>query len=146
MCVSLPAMPGVRDYTELDVWKLCDEIRRALRAHLRRPAFSADLDLRNQLRRASERPCPVIAEGFSRYHPREIAKFVRDAKASLSEVIEHLDRAVAQGLIAPADAERLTVLCKRARGAATAYVRYLETAEAPGVPRTRPRSRDRAMR
>ena len=130
---------GIRDYTELEVWKLCDQLRRKTREFLSRPCFGRDSDLANQLRRSSERPCPVIAEGFGRYHPREIAKFVRDAKGSLSEVIEHMDRAVAQGCMTETEAHEVSALCKRARGAATAYVRYLETAEAPGVPRTRPR-------
>ena len=130
---------GVRDYVDLDVWQLCDQIRREMRVLIARPCFSSDLNLQGQLRRASERPCPVIAEGFGRYHPLENAKFVRDAKASLSELIEHLKRAVAQGFITQTEATSLTVLCKRARGAATGFIRYLETAEAPGVPRTRPR-------
>jgi four helix bundle protein len=111
-----------------------------VRPLLKRAAFYRDFDLRNQLRRASERPCPVIAEGFARYHPREIAKFVRDAKGSLSEIIEHMNRAVAQGAVTESEAESVRSLCRRARGAATAYVRYLEAAEAPGVPRTKPRT------
>jgi four helix bundle protein len=130
---------GVRDYTELVVFQLCDEVRQTMRPLLRRPCFQSDLELRGQLRRSSERPCPVIAEGFSRYHPREIAKFVRDAKSSLSEIIEHMNRAVDQHFVTVAEARRVCLLCRRGRGAATAYIRYLETAEAPGVPRTRPR-------
>jgi four helix bundle protein len=130
---------GVRDYSQLDVWQICDEVRSAVRSLLRRPCFDRDPDLADQLRRASERPCPVIAEGFSRYHPRDNAKFVRIAKASLSEIIEHLNRAVYQQFITPAEASVVDRLCRRGRGAATGYIRYLEHAAAPGVPRSRPR-------
>lgn len=91
------------------------------------------------MERCSERPCPLIAEGFSRYHPRDNASFVRQAKASHSEMLNHLERAVAKQFISQQESDSLGTLCRRARGAATAYIRYLETAEAPGVPRTRPR-------
>src|SRR5581483_7146652 len=132
---------GVRDYSHLDVWRLADEIRRKTRPVLLRPCFESDRDLRDQLRRCAERPCPNIAEGFERYHPLENARFVRIAKASFAEMMNHLDRAVSQGFIADAEAGELSTLCRRARGAATAYIRYLESASAPGVPRTAPRER-----
>ena len=135
----------MRDYRELTVYQLCDEMRRRIRLVLRRPCFQSDPELRGQRRRASERPCPVIAEGFSRYHPREIGKFVRDAKASLSEIVEHLDRAVDREFVTKGEASEIAVLCKRGRGAATAFIRYLESAEAPGVPRTRPRAASRKL-
>jgi four helix bundle protein len=128
---------GGRDYTELDVWKLADEVRRRVRTILDRRVFNKDLDLRDQLRRAAEAPCPNIAEGFSRYHPRDFARFLRTAKGSLTEVIEHLSRALAQQCVTEQEVAEITSLTKRARGAATKLILYLENAEAPGLPRGR---------
>jgi four helix bundle protein len=125
-------MPGVRDYTELDVYKLSDQLERRVGELLDRPQLRADPDLHDQLKRSSEGPCPNIAEGFARFRPRENARFVRVAKGSLSETIVHLERAARKGLISTAECETLSILARRARGAATAYIRYLESVDPSG--------------
>jgi four helix bundle protein len=124
-------MAGVRDYLELDVYKLAHEIEIRVAAILARPEFSRDPDLYQQLKRASEGPCPNIAEGFARFYPRENAKFVRVAKGSFSEIIVHITSAVRKRLISAAEAEVICRLARRARGAATAYIRYLESGRTP---------------
>jgi four helix bundle protein len=134
-------MAGVRDHTELTVWQLGDALRTRVEDVVSRPAFRAPAWLRRQLHEAAESVCPNIAEGFSRYHPRENARFVRIAKGSLSETIGHLERARALGLIEEDETAEITTLARRARGAATHYIRYLESATAPNVPRTAPRRR-----
>jgi four helix bundle protein len=136
-------MAGVRDHTELDVWKLCDDLRCRIRDIVDRPGFSRYAKLREQLEEAAESPCPNIGEGFSRYFPRDNARFVRVAAGSLTEVIEHLGRAAARRLITPPEGQELRSLARRARGAATRYIVYLESATAPNVPRTKPRGRKR---
>lgn len=70
-------MAGVRDHEELVVYQLSDELRRRVRAIVARPVFGRDFTLRDQLSDAAESPCPNIAEGFSRYFPRDNARFVR---------------------------------------------------------------------
>ena len=134
-------MAGVRDHSELVVWQLSDQFRERVGPVVSKPALQANAWLCQQLTKAAESPCPNIAEGFSRYHPRENARFVRIAKASLSEAIGHLARAHGLGLIDDAEAAALTNLARRARGAATKYIRYLESATAPHLPRTAPRDR-----
>ena len=95
-----------------------------------------------RLRRATRSPCPNIAEGFSRFKPRDFANFVRIAKASLSEFIDHMKEAEACGYTTPAETADLIVLAKRARGAATGLIQYLEHAKPPkgSGKRRRPRS------
>lgn len=130
---------GVRDYRELDVWKLCDDLRVKVEIILQRPSFREHEKLHDQLEEAVERLCPNIAEGFSRYFPRENAQFVRVALGSLSEIIEHLDRTCRRKIIDRAERDELQALARRARKAATRYAVYLEGATAPNIPRTRPR-------
>jgi hypothetical protein len=89
-CAVTFRMAGVRNHTELEVWKLCDQIRRRVWEFVSRPSFRSHFTLRDQMKDAADSPCPNIAEGFSRYHPRDNAKFVRVAKGSLSELIDHL--------------------------------------------------------
>lgn len=134
-------MPGVRDHTELDVWKLCDDLRCRVRDVVDRPGFARHRKLRDQLEEAAESPCPNIGEGFSRYFPRDNARFVRVAAGSLTEVLEHLDRALARRLITLVEWDELRPLARRARGAATKYIVYLQSATAPHT-NGRKRSKD----
>ena len=124
-------MVGVRDHRDLDVWKLCDELRARVTALIALPAFDGHPWLRRQLHDAVESLCPNLAEGFSRFYPSENATFVRITKASLTEVIEHLRRAMELKLVDPAAAEATATLARRARGASTRYVIYLESADLP---------------
>jgi four helix bundle protein len=124
-------MAGVRDHTELDVWKLSDELRGRIREVVDRPGFVRHNKLRTQLEEAAESPCPNIAEGFARYLPKDNARFVRIAAGSLAEVTSHLERAMARRLITPAEREALCSLARRAHGAAKGYIVYLESAKPP---------------
>ncbi len=124
-------MAGARDHTELVVYRMCNEVRVRVRTLIERPAFSKAPKLRAQLEESSERPCAHIAEGFSRYYPREFAQFLRTAKASESETIVHLQRSAYKGLATQTEVDEITSLARRARGALTQFVLYLETAEPP---------------
>ena len=138
-------MTGVRNYEDLNVWKLSNEIRLRMRPILDRAEFVRHSKLREQMEECIERPCPQIAEGFARYLPGDNAKFVRIAAASLAELLEHLTRARARKLITDHEADDLRLLARRARGAANGYIRYLQSAEAPHVeppPRRRRRRRE----
>jgi four helix bundle protein len=107
-------MTGFRTHEEFDAWRLADELRTRMRPILARPALRDDYDLWKQLRRATRSPCPNIAEGFSRFNPRDFANFVRIAKASLSEFIEHMKETQACGYTTAAETAELIVLAKRA--------------------------------
>lgn len=125
-------MAGVRDHTELVAWKLSDELRERVRPILARPALRRDdFALWDQINRAVSSPCPNLAEGFSRYYPRDFARFARIAKASLSELIDHMGECQAKGVTTANETTEIVVLAKRARKATNGLVRYLETAKAP---------------
>ena len=100
-------MAGIRDHRDLHCWQLSDRLEDG------------------------------VAEGFSRYYPKENAPFVRMAKSSLSETIAHLDRARKKQLITKDECDQLTSLARRARGAATQYLIYLESAPPPPPGRRR---------
>ena len=139
-------MAGFRDHEEFDAWQLANELRTRMRPILARPDLRNDFDLGKQLRRATKSPCPNIAEGFSRFNPRDFANFVRIAKASLSEFIDHMKEAEACGYTTPAETAELIVLARRARGAAVGLIQYLEHAKPPRgrarPRRARPRSQE----
>ena len=140
-------MAGVRDHSELDCWKLCDELRSRVEEITSRPTFTNET-LKKQLDEAADSPCANIGEGFSRFYPKDNARFVRVAKGSLTEVMEHIRRVRAKRYATAEECGNILYLARRARGAVTGYVRYLESApspEPPSAPRRR-RSKNRTRR
>ena len=115
-----------------------------MRPILRRPELRNDVDLWKQLRKTVRGPCPNIAEGFSRFWPRDFANYVRIAKASLTEYIDHMKEAQACGYTTPSETAELIVLARRARGAASGLIRYLDSAKPPTA--TPPPHRQRQSR
>ena len=73
-----------------------------------------------------------IAEGFGRFLPADFARFVRIAKASALETMEHVETAAARRLISESERDAVVRLAKRTAGACTRLIIYLETAKPPG--------------
>ncbi|MEO8484540.1 MAG: four helix bundle protein, partial [Acidobacteriota bacterium] len=86
----LSVVMGARDHQELDCWILADQVRQRTFAILTSGRLSAHQWLNTQLAKSSSSSCANIAEGFSRFNPKEFARHLTFAKASLSETIDHL--------------------------------------------------------
>jgi four helix bundle protein len=125
-------MAGVRDHTQLDAWKLSDQLRSEIYRLTRLRAFRTAPDLARQVTNAAESACANIAEGFSRYLPNDFARFLRISRGSLSEVVEHLTAGTRRELLTELEIAPALSLARRARGASTRLIRYLESATAPG--------------
>lgn len=136
-------MVGFRNPEEMDVWKLSNEVSLRVREVVDRAAFRRHERLRSQMEEAAEGPCSHIQEGFARYRPADNARFVRIAAGSLGELIRHLNRALARQLLSRTEHAEIMRLTKRALGAAIGYINYLQTAEAPHLPKPRRRPRKR---
>jgi four helix bundle protein len=85
-----PSPASVHDFTDLQVWQLARELRRAVYAVCL--SFPADerFTLAQQLRRATISVTANIAEGFGRYSYQENIQFCRLARGSAYEVRDHL--------------------------------------------------------
>jgi four helix bundle protein len=125
-------MAVARRHTELDAWRLSDELKREVRRLLELPAFRRDPDLRGQLRRSARGRGPNIAEGFYRFKPKDFARFVRIARGSLAETMEHLNDALEEGLLQTSETRNAMTLANRAIGACTNLIKYLDSASPPG--------------
>jgi four helix bundle protein len=119
-------MAGLHDYKELDVWQLADQVRVEINRICSSDEFRSHQRLRHQLLDAAESACANIAEGFARFYPKEHARFLRISRGSLAEVADRLRSAVLRGLVEEGEAARITVLTRRARGAASGLIRYLD--------------------
>ena len=125
-------MAGWRSHTEIDGWKLADEVRVEVYRVCSSRKWQAHRELRDQLTDAVDSACANMAEGFARFYPREHARYLRIAKGSLAEVVDRLRSAVLRKLISQEEADRISRLADRAQGACTRLIRYLESCHPPG--------------
>ncbi len=72
-----------------------------------------DFQFRDQIRRSATGPGPNIAEGFGRKSPKEFARFLGIALASLMETRTHLQRGERQNYWPPATSRQALSLCDR---------------------------------
>ena len=92
-------MPTIRSFEDLNAWKFARELSREIYAICRKPKFSKDFALKDQIIRSSGSIMDNIAEGFSRGGKREFIQFLSIAKSSAAEVKSQLYRALDQDYI-----------------------------------------------
>jgi four helix bundle protein len=83
-------------------------------------------------------PCN-IAEGFARYRHKEFAQFVRIAKASEAEVLNHFIDAHDLRLMTDEEFQRGEHLARRAIKATNGLIRYLEATPVAPAPTPPPK-------
>ena len=130
-------MSGFRDFREIGAWQRSREVRTLAYTLLAKPELASDFKFRDQLRDAARSAPRNIAEGFGRYRHKEFAQFVRIAKGSLGEVLDHFIDAVDNGYLTPAEFAKHEHACKKALKAVNGLIRYLEST--PDPPRKKPK-------
>lgn len=124
-------MATAHDFTELEAWQLADQVRREIDRVVKAPAFRPFPNLQEQLLEAADSACSNTAEGFSRFKPKDFARFVRISRGSLSEILDRLMSARRRRLITQDDFELISRLARRARAACTGLINYLDNAKEP---------------
>ena len=81
---------------------------------LKRPQVVRDFKFRDQLLDCSRSATRNIAEGFARFKHKEFAQFVRVAKGSMGEVLDHFADAVDNGYLSLEEFPRYEHACKKA--------------------------------
>jgi four helix bundle protein len=81
---------GVSDFRELVAWQLSYELKCEVFAFTAKAPASRDFKYCDQIRSSSRSASTNIAEGFGRFRPREFARFLEIARASLVETRNHL--------------------------------------------------------
>jgi four helix bundle protein len=123
-------MAGVRRFQDLDCWKLARQLRRDVVRMTRAAPACHDFRFVSQIRDAARGGTRNIAEGFSRFIPTEILRFLAYAKASLDETADALIDGLESKYWSPTDYSRARSLLKRTQGAIRGWWRYLESPEA----------------
>ena len=75
----------VRDFRDLVCWQLSDELKCEVVAFTATGPASHDFKYRDQIRDSSASAPRDISDGFGRFRPREFARFLEYARASLME-------------------------------------------------------------
>jgi four helix bundle protein len=122
-------MATARDFSELEAWQLADQVRQEIDRITGTPAFRRYPKLQEQLLDAADSACSNTAEGFSRFKPRDFARFVRISRGSLSEILDRLISARRRGLVTQSDFDLISSLARRARAACTGLINYLDAAD-----------------
>ena len=120
-------MAGVRRFEDLDCHKLAVEVRREVLRLTRRSHVRNDRKFCDQIRDSARSGPRSIAEGFARFNPKEIERFVSYAKGSLAETKNHVADGVDDGYFTAEEGEHLRSLIARTIGALVRWMRYLES-------------------
>ncbi|HET7696743.1 MAG TPA: four helix bundle protein [Vicinamibacterales bacterium] len=123
-------MAGVRRFQDLDCWKLARMVRREVVRLTGTAPVCSDYKFVAQIRDAARGGTRNIAEGFSRFIPSEILRFLAYAKSSLDETADALLDGLDSHYWSESDYNRARSLLKRTQGAIRGWWRYLESPEA----------------
>ena len=104
----------VRSPQDLVAWQLCEELGDLVVAIIAKGPAARDFEFCDQIRRSATRPGPNIAEGFGRKSPKEFARFLGIALASLLETRTHLGRGGRQNYWSAETLRQALSLCDRA--------------------------------
>ena len=80
----------IRDFTELEVWKKCQEIKMDIYNIVKVLPEEEKYNLASQMRRAAVSITANIAEGYGRFHYQENIQFCRQSRGSLYELKDHI--------------------------------------------------------
>ncbi|HYL84784.1 MAG TPA: four helix bundle protein [Candidatus Angelobacter sp.] len=113
----------VRDFTDLQVWRLARELRKLTYSLMRGFPSEERYVLSSQPRRAAISITANIAEGFGRYSYQENIQFCRQARGSAFEVRDHLLTAFDQNYITSEQFKKADALAQRVVQTLNGYIR-----------------------
>ena len=120
-------MAGWKDFREIAAWQHARALKIRVDGLMKKAEFNRLYRYRDQLSDAARSGPANIAEGFGRHGNKEFARFVRIAKGSEAEVLNHLIDARDQNLITETEFQQAEHDARKAMKAAIGLVRHLET-------------------
>jgi len=119
----------VRTFEDLDVWKVCRELRTRLSNLAGTFPKDEKYRLADQLIRASRSVTANLAEGYGRFHYAENTQYARQARGSLYEVLDHLTVCKDEKIVDDETFVRVRDDIVRAITIVNGFIRYLRTAK-----------------
>ena len=124
-------MVGFRSHRDFAAWQLAFDLRRQLIPLCWRVLKAKDYTRHRQIREAARSGPRNIAEGFGRFKHKDFAKFVRIAKASEVEILDHLLEAHLSEYLSKNELEKLEHSARKVIKEANGLIRYLERTSDP---------------
>jgi four helix bundle protein len=113
-------------FEELEVWKECRRFRNEISILIKGFPSEEKYRLTDQLLRASRSITANIAEGHGRFHYQENIQFCRQARGSLSEVLDHLICANDSGYINEKKLNEMRDMFSHCLKLLNGYLQYLK--------------------
>lgn len=120
-------MAPLKEFRELAAWRLAHQMNLRVDVFLGCPEFRRHFTSCRQLCDAAQSGPRSIAEGCAKLKHKDFAQFVRNARDSEIQVLNHLIDAHDQRLISTDELLINKLLAKRAVRAASGLIRYLES-------------------
>jgi four helix bundle protein len=135
-------MSGVKSFEDLFVWQKSRELVKLIYNYARKPAFSRDYGLVEQIRRAAVSVMSNIAEGFERGGKEEILYFLYIAKASCGEVRAQIYVAFDQGYISDEELKDGVELAKYVSALISKFINSLKVSKYKGLKFKKPENQN----
>lgn len=116
----------IERFEEIQAWQLARELTKEVYFLTKKPEFSRDLGLKNQIRKAAGSSMHNIAERFDAESNLEFIRFLRYAKRSCTEVQSELYVALDEKYISKEEFENAYKLAGRTRAAIRGFIKYLQ--------------------
>jgi four helix bundle protein len=136
-------MASARSHEGLITWQRAHELKMGVYALIKSGPVVDDEEFCEQTRRSARSAPRLIAEGFGRYIPGEVRKYLRWANGELKETMDSLRDGVDSGYFTPDQILPLQRLARRSSKAATSLNAYLRTAKPPDEQHPSETSRNR---
>jgi four helix bundle protein len=121
-------------YEDLEAWQLANDFKQEVYALIKEGPASRDFGFRDQIRDSAASVTKNIAEGFGRFRPKEFAKFMEYATASLMETQDSLKDGVDRGYFTPQRVLRAQKLAVRTLKVSTRLIVYLKSCKQKNPP------------
>ncbi|MEM9328909.1 MAG: four helix bundle protein [Bacteroidota bacterium] len=125
-------MPTVKEFTELEVWRLSRDLAKMVYTDLLSVEHIKDFSLKDQMNRSSGSVMDNIAEGFGRGGNKEFRQYLSIAKGSLFELESQLYRAFDRGYINDIQLDAYRRKISTIKGKLIAFSNYLVKSDLKG--------------
>jgi 2-aminomuconate deaminase len=125
-------MATIQKFTELDVWKLANELEQKIFVILKEGELSKDFALKDQMNRSVGSIPDNIAEGFGRGGRLEFIQYLSIARASASELQSQIIRCYNRKYISKELNDDLFELTDKTGKKLGAFIKYLNSSEHKG--------------
>jgi four helix bundle protein len=115
----------IEKFEDIQAWQQARKLTQMVYALSRKPEFSKDFGLVNQIRSAAGSSMHNVVEGFDAESNAEFIRFLRYAKRSCAEVQSELYVALDEGYISQSEFKTIYEQAGKTRATVRGFINYL---------------------